>query len=47
MNFVDVNMLRILRWGDYLVLFEWDQCNHNGSYKIKAGRLGESNKMLS
>ena len=37
MDSADVIKLRILRWGNYLTLSRWAQCNHNGPRKRKAG----------
>lgn len=38
-NFAGVIKLRISRWGDYLELSRWAQCNNKGLYKKKAGGL--------
>lgn len=47
-NFANGFSLQILRWGDYLVLSKWVQCNEEGPYKRKAGasESGEENVSL-
>lgn len=36
-NFLDVNILGILRWGDYAELSGWAQWNYKNLYKKEAG----------
>lgn len=36
-DFINVINLRVLRWGNYLRLSGWMQCNHKQPYKRRAG----------